>query len=162
MALQVLGIEDVCFLGFPTVKLNTVPHKDLVDAISKFITDVNPDLVLSPSYVDLNPDHYYVARAVAIAAKPTLGRALTLLQYEIPSSSEWGGIMLGERFQPNYYVDISSHLDKKVEAVSCFRQELKEYPHPRSLDGIKKLAELRGIEVGREAAEAFKLIIHVE
>lgn len=161
-ALRTLGVESVRFLGFPTVKLNAVPHKELVDSITGFIADVDPELVLCPSYFDLNPDHGIVARAVAIAVKPTPGKATSLAQFEVPSSSEWGGIMLGERFQPNFYVDISSAIERKLEAVSCFRQELKEYPHPRSIVAVRKLAELRGVEVGLEAAEALRLLVHRE
>jgi hypothetical protein len=58
-------------------------------------------------------------------------------------------------FIPNLYVDIRSTLELKLKAASCYDLEIRQFPHPRSIEGIKTLAKLRGMEVGLEAAEAF-------
>jgi len=55
-------------------------------------------------------------------------------------------------------VDISETLETKLKAMSEYRSELKEYPHPRSLGTISALAKVRGAAVGVEAAEAFMLV----
>lgn len=39
-----------------------------------------------------------------------------------------------------------------------YKSELREFPHPRSIEAIEVLAKKRGSEVGLAYAEAFKLI----
>ena len=53
------------------------------------------------------------------------------------------------------FVDISDYLETKVKAMECYHQELREWPHPRSVKGINTLAFLRGSTAGVNAAEAF-------
>ena len=52
----------------------------------------------------------------------------------------------------------SQFVKDKTKAMSFYKSELKEYPHPRSLDGIEVLAKKRGMEVGLKYAEAFMLL----
>ena len=81
-----------------------------------------------------------------------------VLSYEVPSSTDIAPPFAEFAFQPNYYVNVSDHLDAKCRAMNFYREELKEFPHPRSLDGIRTLAGKRGMEVGFHAAEAFLLL----
>jgi hypothetical protein len=39
-----------------------------------------------------------------------------------------------------------------------YKCEIREYPHPRSIESIEIKAKQRGIQVGLEAAEAFEVI----
>ena len=160
-AFGVLGIKSSKFLGFPTVKLNTVPGKDLNDRLSEFIHDVDPQIVYAPFPGDLNNDHSIVARAAAIAVRPVPGTRRSLLYFEILSSTEWGRMFLQNGFNPNLYVNIHSTIDQKIEAARCYGLETRRFPHPRSIEGIKLLARTRGMEVGLEAAEAFQLALHI-
>lgn len=160
-ALNILGVKDITFLGFPTVKLNTIPEKNLNDKIADYIKATDPQVIYAPFPGDLNSDHSIVARATAIAARPIPETKRSLLYFETLSSTEWGRIFLSNNFKPNVYVDISSTLESKLEAASSYDLELKNFPHPRSLDGIETLAKLRGIEVGVGAAEAFSLALHI-
>lgn len=160
-ALKHLGISDIQFLEFPTVKLNAVPGKELNDRIQAFINDCKPQVIYAPFPGDLNSDHGIVARSTAIAARPLPGTRRSLLYYETLSSTEWGRIFLGGGFEPNIYIDISSTLETKLKAAEYYENEMKPYPHPRSLDGIKTLARLRGVEVGIEAAEAYHLALNI-
>lgn len=160
-ALGCLGIQDVSFLQFPTVKLNTVPGKELNDRVAEFIDNIEPHVVYAPSPGDLNSDHGIVARSAAIAVRPIAGRRISLFYFETLSSTEWGRVFLHSSFMPNLYVDITSTLEQKLEAARCYDSELKPFPHPRSSEGIKTLAKLRGMEAGLEAAEAFALALHV-
>jgi LmbE family N-acetylglucosaminyl deacetylase len=160
-ALQTLSIQNVSFLQFPTVKLNAVPGKELNDRIADFINNVDPQVVYAPFPGDLNSDHGIVARSTAIAVRPVAGTRRSLLYFETLSSTEWGRVFLKSSFMPNLYVDISSTIEQKLEAASCYDLELRQFPHPRSLEGMKVLAKLRGMEVGLEAAEAFSLVLHV-
>ena len=160
-ALETLGIRNVSFLQFPTVKLNAVPGKELNDRIADFINDINPQVVYAPFPGDLNIDHGIVARSTAIAVRPVAGTRRSLLYFETLSSTEWGRMFMQSSFMPNLYVDISSTIEQKLRAASCYDLEIKEFPHPRSLEGIRVLSRLRGMEAGLGAAEAFSLALHI-
>jgi len=59
------------------------------------------------------------------------------------------------------YVDISKFMDIKLQAMACYKTQLREFPHPRSLRGLELFARERGLSIGVEAAECFHLIRHV-
>ena len=63
-----------------------------------------------------------------------------------------------KNFLPNYYVDI----DKKIKAIKCYKNEVKKYPHSRSIIGIKNLNKLRGNQSGLKYSEAFEIIRKIE
>jgi LmbE family N-acetylglucosaminyl deacetylase len=73
---------------------------------------------------------------------------------EVLSSSEWGP----EPFAPNFYTDVSETIDQKVEAMRKIESEVEEWPHPRSVEGIRTKARQRGMEVGYDHAEAFNIV----
>ena len=65
-------------------------------------------------------------------------------------------------FKPNWFEDISKTLDRKIEAIEAYRGELRDWPHPRSIQGIRHLAGFRGATVGVAAAESFMLLRHIK
>ena len=71
---------------------------------------------------------------------------------------EWNIPSVKNVFLPNTWVDITKYLDKKLEAMGMYATQIKEFPHPRSLEAIESLAKLRGSTIGVHAAEAFSLI----
>ena len=44
-----------------------------------------------------------------------------------------------------------------MTALEAYAEELRAWPHPRSLQGVDHLAHWRGATVGVDAAEAFML-----
>ena len=58
-------------------------------------------------------------------------------------------------FNPNYFIDITKTIKKKIQAAKAYKQEISTWPHPRSINGIKNLAKYRGQSVGVKFAEAF-------
>ena len=60
------------------------------------------------------------------------------------------------------FVNISDHLDDKIEAMQIYESEIGEFPFPRSEKTIRALAAFRGSQSGYEAAEAFELIYERE
>jgi LmbE family N-acetylglucosaminyl deacetylase len=56
------------------------------------------------------------------------------------------------------FIDIAEYLEKKKQAMAAYRSQLKEFPHPRSLQSVESLARVRGGTAGFPAAEAFQLI----
>ena len=41
--------------------------------------------------------------------------------------------------------------------MKCYKKEIKNYPHPRSIQGVEIQAKYRGLQSGFEYAEAFEL-----
>jgi len=156
---KILGIRKTYFLDLPTVKLDTIPQKELNDLISNCVNEVKPDVVYTTHGGDVNKDHRLVFEATMIATRPSPESLIKkVLSYELLSSTEWTFGLTERPFVPNVYVDISDTLENKIKAMSIYKSELKEYPHPRSLEAISTLAKKRGTEVGLKAAEAFMLI----
>ncbi len=157
---KILGIKETHFLGYPTVKLDTIPQKDLNKSISKIIKKIKPDVLYIPHKGDLNKDHRIIFESSLVASRPLKHIVRRILSYEVLSETEWGQPI--EPFIPNVYVDISKTFDKKIEAVNAYKSELKKYPHPRSIEIIEALAKKRGSEAGLMLAEAFKLIREIK
>jgi LmbE family N-acetylglucosaminyl deacetylase len=156
---RILGIKDTFFLNFPTVKLDTIPQKELNDAIFKITEKVKPNLIYLPHKGDLNKDHRLVYESSMVALRPESMRTIEkILCYETLSETEWGASRPEEIFLPNVYVDIHETLRIKLQAMLAYKSELRRYPHPRSLRTIKALAIKRGTEAGLKAAEAFILV----
>ena len=160
---NVLGVQDLQFCLFPDNQMDTVPLLEVVKAIEKEIDRVKPEIVLTHHYGDVNVDHSIVHEAVLAACRPQPGHsAHTLMFFEIPSSTEWRPASSPESFKPNWFVDISKTLDFKLKAMKEYENEVRNFPHPRSLESIEHLAGWRGASVGVFAAEAFELGRRIE
>ena len=81
----------------------------------------------------------------------------TVLSFEVPSYTEWAFGSLAP-FVPEFFVDITEHLDRKLHALEAYATELRPAPHPRSVEAVRALATVRGSAVGVGAAEAFQLV----
>ena len=165
LSVKTLGISKLFLLDFPTVKLDIISQKELNDSISKVVQEVRPEIVFIPFSGDINKDHKLVAESALVAVRPRPDSPVKkVFCYEVLSETEWSNPAqgAGNIFTPNYYENISDFLDDKIKAMQCYKSELKEYPHPRSLEGIKILAQKRGMEVGKRYAEAFMLVREIK
>lgn len=152
-ACKILGTEDVWLFQFADNQMDTLPLLQVVQHIEKHLERFKPTIVYTHHGSDLNVDHTITHKAVRVACRPQPGQTVKRVYYfEIPCSSAWGG-----EFQPDYFIDVAGTMEQKIEAAKCYAEELREPPHPRSLAGIARLAELRGSRVGLHFAEAFKV-----
>ena len=154
----VLGINDVRFGGLPDNKFDTIPLLSIIQLIERVKQETMPDLVLTHHAGDLNLDHQLAHRAALTAFRPLPGeKAVTILSFEVLSSTEYTTANSLPPFLPNLYVDISDFLDKKQKALQAYASEMRPWPHPRSHEAVEHLAKLRGCECGVDAAEAVML-----
>ena len=153
-------------LGFKSVRnLNLkdeMLEQDLnstVTALEKTVRAIKPDTVYLHHGGDLNQDHRGVFKAAMIAlrgyAKPRVNRVLC---FETVSTTEQAPQVPGWLFSPNYFVDITDTLEAKIKVLEIYSDELVAFPHPRSPEVLRALAQVRGSTVGMLAAEAFQLI----
>ncbi len=152
---NILGITDTHFLGYPTVKLDTISQKRINDDIATLVREINPSEVYIPHRGDINKDHGIIHDATLVATRPLNQNIENILAYETLSETEWGTIP----FIPTVYEKLSNeHIQTKIQAMEAFASELKEYPHPRSTRSMLALSQKRGSEISSEYAEAFSLV----
>lgn len=157
-AADILGTTSISFDDLPDNRLDSIPLLEITQRIEALIAQHHPTKVLTHHAGDLNIDHRHVQQAVITACRPQRGHPVrTLLTFEVPSSTEWQPPGSGAVFAPNWFVDISATLEQKLVALDAYAEELRDWPHPRSRQGVEHLARWRGATVGCEAAEAFVL-----
>ena len=155
-ALAILGTEAPSSLGFPDNRLDGVDLLDLVQALEAKSRPLEPSLIYTHWFGDLNIDHCRVYQSVLTAFRPTERSSVRQIKsFEIPSSTEWGDRSITSKFNPTSYVDISGFLDVKLRAMEAYAEEMRSFPHPRSREALEALARWRGAESGLMAAEAF-------
>lgn len=161
-AAQVLGFASVDQLSLPDQRLDTMPLLEVTREVEKVVDRLRPDVVYTHFPGDVNADHGVVARAAWTACRPYVLPGLRLFAvFETPSSTEWAWPIEGSTFGPALFVDVTSTLDEKLDAMSCYESELRDYPHPRSLRALRERAAYWGSRVGRPAAEAFQVLRQV-
>ena len=165
-ALSILGVKRSYSGDFPNIKMNTVPHLDLVQFIEMAIEDWNAGAIITHHPADTNIDHCETSKAVQAASRlfqrkegvPTLQ---LLLYMEVQSATEWSLDPSANRFIPNYFVEIGkTGVDVKIKALEAYKGVMRPYPHPRSTKAIKGLAAYRGSQAGLDYAEGFECILN--
>jgi N-acetylglucosamine malate deacetylase 1 len=157
-ACAILGAVAPTFGDLPDNRLDTIAMLHLTRVIESLIDEFAPATVLTHHGSDLNIDHARVHHATVTACRPMQNHPVkTLLFFETPSSTEWQVPGPAAPFMPNWFVDISTTLDRKLQALDAYATELRPWPHPRSREGVEALARWRGATVGVQAAEALVL-----
>jgi N-acetylglucosamine malate deacetylase 1 len=157
-ACEIIGVKSVSFGDFPDNRMDTIPLLDITQAVEILITKRQPEMIFTHHAGDVNIDHRRLHEAVVTACRPQQGHPVkTILCFEVPSSTEWQLPGSAPVFTPNWFVDISETLERKLAALEAYADELRNWPHPRSRQGVEHLAHWRGATVGVDAAEAFIL-----
>ena len=153
---KILGVKEVFFFGFPDNRFDTIPFLDIVKTIEKVKKEIKPNIVFTHYEKDLNIDHQITYKAVITATRPLREETVKeVYAFEIPSSTEWSYPL---SFSPNVFYNISETMNIKLKALEEYKSEVKEYPHPRSLEAVELTAKNWGIKVGLNYAEAFKCV----
>jgi N-acetylglucosamine malate deacetylase 1 len=158
-ACDILGINRCVVLDFPDMRLDTVPHIELNRAIGKVAAEEDYDTILTHHPGDVNKDHEQVFNSVMVVARPVPGSGIrNLATFFVNSSTEWGAPLVNGIFLPSLFVNIDNTIDQKLEALAAYEDELRSWPHPRSVEAVRVRAQTVGSEVGVGYAEAFQLI----
>lgn len=156
---KTLGVRKVHYGNLPDMRLDSISHVEINSIIEKVIKDVRPEVVFTHFYGDVNLDHQIVYKSTLVATRPIPGQPVKELYcYKVPSSTEWSPQIITSIFMPNVLVDISEYYTKKEQAIKMYQTELRDYPHPRSIEYVKKCDGAAGIKFGINFAEEFMLL----
>jgi LmbE family N-acetylglucosaminyl deacetylase len=147
-----LGSGEPTFVGVEDQRFDTRSVSDVINATREAVSG-RPDLVLTHADTDLNDDHRVVSHVARVLSRPIEGPR-ALVECEVPASGAWNG----RPFQPNWYVDVSDHLERKLAALACYKNEARTFPHPCSPEAVTALARAHGAASGLAAAEAMRVV----
>lgn len=143
-ATKKLGIheENLIIFNYPVRKLN-YHRQDILEDLVKLRRN-NYDLVLTPCLHDIHQDHTTVANEALRAFKNT-----SILGYELI----WNNLS----FNTTCFIDLSKeNIERKVSALKEYKSQGKrDY---MTEEFIFSLAKTRGVQTGKQYAEAFEVI----
>ena len=150
---KILGINEIVNCGLPDQKLDTIPLLEVIKLIEQEIKSYKPNIIFTHFRNDLNKDHRIVYEAVLTATRPMQGQPVkTIYSFEVASSTEWNYPL---SFIPDTYFDITKTMIEKQKALAVYSEELRDYPHPRSIEGIELQAQYWDMRTGGGYKEAF-------
>ena len=152
---KILGVKKTIFFDYPDNELDTVPLLKIIKTIEEIVSSIMPDRIYTSHFADLNVDHRTVFEAILTACRPTGLPVKEIICFEILSSTEW---TFSYDFKPNYFINIEKELASKIKAMKIYKNEIRKFPHPRSIENIKISAKRWGTVCGFNAAEAFQII----
>jgi LmbE family N-acetylglucosaminyl deacetylase len=144
-ATRTLGVlEKNLFIYKFTVRDFPKFRQEILDILIKLREQLKPDLVLLPSLNDVHQDHRTIAEEGVRAFKN-----FSILGYEQPWNLR--------NFTPQLFVTLDErHLEKKMQAINCYKsQQHRKYTNEKFIYG---LAQVRGVQINRDYAEAFEVI----
>lgn len=157
-ARKFIGYEKVYLENFPDNRFDSVDLLDIIKVLEKYIDEIKPDIIYTHHGGDLNIDHRKTYEAVLTATRPVDSSCVKEIYcFETVSSTEWN-FEYSNFFKPNYFVDVTKTLDSKLNAMKCYKSELKDFPHPRSIDNLITSAKKWGSVIGTNYAEAFEVV----
>ncbi len=158
-AAAALGTRSIRFEKLPDNRFDEVSLLDIVKRVETAIGEVRPESIYTHHPGDLNIDHRITFQAVLTASRPLAGSCVReLYTFEVPSSTEWSFQQLHPIFKPNVFVDVSETISEKIRTMAYYEGESRPFPHPRSSEALRIIAQRWGIAVGLEYAEAFELV----
>lgn len=151
------GITEFYDLALEPAGLHRIDDSKLITTFSERINAFEPDTIVLPYPRDIHGDHRIVFNAAYSCTKtfryPFLKRVLLM---EIISETDNAVSDYG--FVPNFFANIDDYLEKKIDIMRIYKNELGEVPFPRNEDAIRGLASYRGAACCCKYAEAFRCI----
>lgn len=161
-AAEEYGFKHYFHMDFLTTELDQYPMSELIGKMKQIFDEIRPDTVFLPNRCDVHSDHKVAFDAAYACTKnfriPYLKK---ILMYEALSETEFAPALPENTFSPNYFVDITAFMEKKLEIMKMFNTEQMEEPYPRAMSSIRALARYRGSRIGVDFAEAFVLLLDI-
>lgn len=127
-------------------------NTESISSIEKIITKYNIDIVYTHWGGDTHQDHINTLNAT-LAASRMVDNVFCYEQVPLPRVCMSHPIA-------NYFIDISSNIDVKIDACKCHKSQIDKYNSMNIdiIDNIKTLAKYRGNQSNVKYAEAFNVL----
>ena len=143
-AANIIGAELICL----KYKTFMVPFDEfLTKEITRYIEELNIDIIFGPWTSDLHRDHQYAAKCTLMAGR----HIKRFLMYRCNFYDT------DKEFYGNFYSDVSEVMDKKTEVIKAHKSELERVRY-KWLDFFKKQHENDGQKIGAKYAECFEVV----
>ena len=159
-AKNVLGYSRHIHLGLTENDMLSNSSIEYMKKIEGVNIQEQPDIVYTTFWGDSHQDHRATFTAVSTAFRIWgFHPPKQILCGETLSSTDQSLVI---PFMPNYYNVLQDrHIKIKTSAFLKYINEVRVFPHPRSIDGIELVAKKRGSECGHTYAEAFMSIRNI-
>lgn len=159
-AAKIIGYHSVKSYNFSDNRFDSHALLDIVKVVEHEKENFQPDIILTHHGGDLNIDHQLTFQAVMTATRPMQEECVkAVITFETSSATEWQATCDPRTFTPNLFMEISEEdLQAKIDAMAAYQYEIREFPHPRSAEALRIMAQYRGYTVGKKLAEAFQII----
>ena len=156
---KILGVSETAFLDFYAPELDTTNKSEISREISKYLSQWGVSDLFIPHRGDIHHDHRAVFEAALVAARPVGDYSVkNIYAYETLSETEWAPPFGDDAFIPTHFVNIENEMEFKLEAMKCFRSQVRPFPSTRSIETIEAISKFRGATVGFRRAESFMTI----
>ena len=158
---RAFGMTKVNCLKLPTARLDSTSLAEVIEPMRESIAASRPDIVYLVHHGDVHGDHRVTFDAAVAALKPFRSeRVSAIYGYECASSTNLAP-PTNAPFVPQAYSDITAFIERKLDILALYENEIFDAPHPRSLDAVRALARYRGTSVSVDYAEAFTVVREV-
>ena len=147
-ASRLIGIceDQIMIYDFPVRRFDS-HRQEILEILVQYKNKNEITHVFAPSRTDIHQDHAVICAEAVRAFKDT-----SLLGYELP----WNNISSNHNY---FYRLTAEHMKAKEDAIECFKsQQHRSY----KAKDMRALAQIRGLQIKSEYAEAFDLIRWVE
>ena len=150
-------------LMLDTTRVDEYSMSELIMKISKVITTLKPNIIYLPFREDIHSDHRVIFDAAFSCTKsfryPFIEK---IYMMETLSETEFTPAFQDGVFVPNVFVNIEKYIEKKIEIMKIYKDEIAQAPFPRSEENIKALSVFRGASSGYKHAESFMLLKSIQ
>lgn len=162
-AAAAIGYASTGIYDFADNRFDSVDLLDIIKVVEQEKESFQPTLIFTHHGGDTNIDHRRTFEAVVTACRPLPGEPMrTFLACETPSSTEWQAASYPHPFLPNFFLTVTEDdLTAKIAGMEAYEFEKRTYPHPRSPEALRLLAQRWGVVTGQHLAEAFMLVRHI-
>ncbi len=152
--LKVLDARGNCLFFNKDAILDTVPSREITSKLDEIIDSIKPEMILV-NYSSHHQDHkkLYDCAMASLRLREGYTPELVCL-YEYPFIGGNSDYINGGRM----YHDISDVIDDKIKLFELYKSQIREKPSPLNSNGVKSLAQIRGLEFGVDHAEMFYVI----
>jgi bacillithiol biosynthesis deacetylase BshB1 len=155
-AKEALSLNERVTLDLPNRYLKDTPEGRI--KIAEVIRNLKPQILFIPYWLDAHPDHVE-ASILSEAARFTAKLTRTEMSGEpfYPKKIFYYFCMhLKMHIKPSFVIDISPHIDKKIDAILCYKSQFLEQDRDKIVrQRVRDVGRYWGMLIGSEYGEPF-------